>query len=141
MIRNLYTYIHTYIHIGKEKERKRESATNLSIYNIEQYSQFRRILEVNDDNVSSFLADVIQIILEQYDLKEHSLDKYLEESDIVKPNIDADPLKILKYLQTLPQEIQKEYEEKFMRNYTYIKALTQGEKELDNYPYLWRKYH
>jgi len=141
MIRNLYTYIHTYIHIGKEKERKRESATNLSIYNIEQYSQFRRILEVNDDNVSSFLADIIEIILEQYDLKEHGLDKYLEESDTVKPNIDADPLKILKYLQTLPREIQKEYEEKFMRNYTYIKALTQGEKELDNYPYLWRKYH
>jgi len=112
MIRNLYTYIHTYIHIGKEKERKRESATNLSIYNIEQYSQFRRILEVNDDNVSSFLADVIQIILEQYDLKEHSLDKYLDESDTIKPNIDADPLKILKYLQTLPREIQKEYEEK-----------------------------
>jgi len=141
MIRNLYTYIHTYIHIGKERKRKRESATNLSIYNTEQYSQFRRILEVNDDNVSSFLADIIEIILEQYDLKEHSLDKYLNELDIIKPNIDADPLKVLQYLQTLTPEIQKEYEEKFMRNYTYIKALTQGEKELDNYPYLWRKYH
>ena len=35
----------------------------------------------------------------------------------------------------------KELEEKVMRDYIYIKAITQGEIELDNFPYLWRKYH
>ncbi len=141
-IKNLYTYIHTYIHIEKErKKRKSKRHTNLSIYNEEDFKKFRQILELNDDNVSSFLGDVIEIILEQYDVKEHSLDKYLTESYILLPNIKSDPLKVLKYLQTLPIDELKEYEEKFMRNYTYVRALTQGEIELDNYPYLWRKYH
>jgi len=141
-IKNLYTYIHTYIHIEKErKKRKSKRHTNLSIYNEEDFKKFRQILDLNDDNVSSFLGDVIEIILEQYDVKEHSLDKYLTESYVLLPNIKSDPLKVLKYLQTLPIDELKEYEEKFMQNYTYVRALTQGEIELDNYPYLWRKYH
>lgn len=141
MIRNLYTYIHTYIHIGKEKKRKRESSTNLSIYNTKQYTQFRRILEINDDNVSSFLGDIIEIILEQYDLKAHSLDKYLDEIELLTPTIDTDPKKILKFLLSKDMKTVKKYESIFQQIYIYTKAITQGEIELDNYPHLWRKYH
>jgi hypothetical protein len=34
----------------------------------------------------------------------------------------------------------KELEEKLMRDYVYVRAITQGEIELENFPYLWRKY-
>jgi len=142
IIKNLYTYIHTYIRIRKEKkERKHEGNTTLSIYSKEDYKKFRQILVVNDDNVSSFLDDVIQIILEQYDLKAHSLDKYLDEIDLLLPTIDTDPEKILKFLLTKDIETVKKYEAVFQQIYTYTLAITQGEKDFSNYPYLWRKYN
>lgn len=73
-------------------------------------------------------------------MKEHSLDKFLEEIELAVPTIETDPEKVLRYLQSQPMEKVKELEEKMMRNYIYTKAITQGEIELDNFPYLWRKY-
>lgn len=141
IIKNLYTYIHTYIHTKKEKKRRKsEGNTTLSIYSKEDYKKFRQILDVNDDSVSSFLDDVIQIILEQYDLKAHSLDKYLDEIELLLPTIDTDPEKILKFLLTKDMETVKKYEAVFQQIYTYTLAITQGEKDFSNYPYLWRKY-
>ena len=145
MNNNLYTHIHTYTHTinkeRKEKKRKAQRNTTLVIYDDEDYKKFKHILELNNDNVSSFLADVIQIILEQYDVKEHSLDKYLEENESLKPLIDGEPEKVLKYFKSVSMDEAKKLEEKMMRNYVYIKAITNGEIELDNFPYLWRKYH
>jgi len=141
MIRNLYTYIHTYIHTKKEKKkRKSERNTTLSIYNKENFTKFQQILNANDDNVSTFLDDVIQIILEQYDLTEHSLDKYLDEIELVLPTINTPPEKVLEFLKRQPVEKVKQYEAFFQQIYVYTKAITQGETELSDYPYLWRKY-
>jgi len=141
IIKNLYTYIHTYIHTKQEKKkRKSEGNTTLSIYSKDDYKKFRQILDVNDDSVSSFLDDVMQIILEQYDLKAHSLDKYLDEIELLLPTIDTDPEKILKFLLTKDMATVKKYEATFQQMYTYTLAITQGEKDLSNYPYLWRKY-
>jgi len=123
------------------KNTKHEGNTTQIVYNKDKWKKFRHILEFQGINTSKFFWSIVETILEEHDQREFSLDKYLEESDIIKPSIDADPLKVLKYSQTLPVEKQKELEEKFMRNYTYIKALTQGEIELDNFPYLWRKYN
>jgi len=140
--RNILTYLLTYLRNKNNNNNKTiEGHTTQLIYNKEDWLKFKHILSFEGTNPNRLFWQLVEVILEQFDQKEHTLDKYLSESDVIKPSIDGDPLKILKYLQTLPLEIQKEYEEKFMRNYTYIKALTQGEKELDNYLYLWRKYH
>lgn len=142
IIKNLYTYIHTYIHTMKErKKRKSEANTTLTIYSKENYKKFRQILDINDDNVSSFLADVIEIVLEQYDLKAHSLDKFLDELELLVPTIETDPQKTLKFLLSKDMETVKKYEAVFQQLHIYCKAITQGEIDLDNYPYLWRKYH
>jgi len=138
--RNILTYLLTYLR-NKNNNNTIEGHTTQLIYNKEDWMKFKHILSFEGTNPNRLFWQLVEVVLEQFDQKEHTLDKYLSESDVIKPSIDGDPLKILKYLQTLPLEIQKEYEEKFMRNYTYIKALTQGEKQLDNYPYLWRKYH
>lgn len=143
MTKNILTYLLTYLRSNSNNIKKKihESHTTQIIYNKADWLKFKHILDFEGTNPNRVFWTVVNLVLEQYDQKEHSLDKYLEESDIVKPSIDADPIKVLKYLQTLSLEKQKEYEEKFMRNYTYIKALTQSEIELDNFPYLWRKYH
>ncbi len=141
IVKNLYTYIHTYIHTRREeKKRKSEANTTLTIYSKENYKKFRQILDINDDNVSSFLADVMEIVLEQYDLKAHSLDKFLNELELLTPTIDTDPQKILKFLLSKDMQTVKKYEGMFQQIYIYTKAITQGEIELDNYPELWRKY-
>ena len=142
MIRNLYTYIHTYIHTEKEKKKKKKSERNttLSIYNSTNFLKFKQILEMNDDNVSSFLDDTMMIILEQYDLKEHSLDKFLEDMEAVLPNINSSPENVLAYLQKQPIEKVKQYEAFFQMSYIYTLAITNGETEMKDYPYLWRKY-
>ncbi len=142
IIKNLYTYIHTYIHTRREEKKKRKSEANttLTIYSKENYKKFRQILDINDDNVSSFLDNVIEIILEQYDLKAHSLDKFLDELELLVPTIETDPEKILKFLRSKDMETVKKYEGVFQQLHIYCKAITQGEIELDNYPYLWRKY-
>lgn len=139
MSRNILTYLLTYLR--NKNNNTIEGHTTQLIYNKEDWMKFKHILSFEGTNPNRLFWQLVEVVLEQFDQKEHTLDKYLSESDVIKPSIDGDPLKILKYLQTLPLEIQKEYEEKFMHNYTYIKALTQGEKQLDNYPYLWRKYH
>jgi len=69
------------------------------------------------------------------------LDKYLDEIELLTPAIDTDPEKILKFLLTKDIETVKKYEAVFQQIYTYTLAITQGEKDLSNYPYLWRKYH
>jgi len=139
--RNILTYLLTYLRNNNNNNNTIEGHTTQLIYNKKDWLKFKHILSFEGTNPNRLFWQLVKIVLEQFDQKEYTLDKYLSESDVIKPSIDGDPLKILKYLQTLPIEIQKEYEEKFMRNYTYIKALTQGEKELDNYPYLWRKYN
>jgi len=138
--RNILTYLLTYLR-KKNKKITIEGHTTQLIYNKEDWLKFKHILSFEGTNPNRLFWELVEVVIAQFDQKEHTLDKYLSESDVIKPNIDAESLKVLKYLQTLPLEIQKEYEEKFMQNYTYIKALTQGEKELDNYPFLWRKYH
>jgi len=123
------------------KNTKHEGNTTQIVYNKDKWKKFRHILEFQGINTSRFFWSIVEIVLEEHDQREFSLDKFLTESDIIMPNIDAEPEKVLRYLQTLPMEKVKEFEEKFLRNYIYTKALTQGEIELENYPYLWRKYH
>lgn len=122
------------------KKTKIEGHTTQIIYNRNDWLKFKHILSFEGTNPNRIFWEVLNTILEQYDQKEHSLDKYLEDCDIIKPGIDADPKKILKFLQTLKMDDIKQYEARFQQMYIYTLALTQGEIELDNYPYLWRKY-
>lgn len=146
MNRNLLTYLLTYLRNNNNnntliKKTRIEGHTTQIIYGQEKWLKFKHILSFEGTNPNRLFWQVVEVTLDQYDQKEHSLDKYLEESDIIKPNIDADPKKILKFLQTLKMDEVKQYEAKFQQFYIYTKAITQGEIELDNYPYLWRKYN
>lgn len=123
------------------KKTRIEGHTTQIIYEREKWITFKNILSHTDTNPNRIFWQVVEIILEQYDQKEHSLDKYLEDADIMKPSIDADPKKILKFLQTLKMDEVKQYEVRLQQAYIYTKAITNGEIELENYPELWRKYH
>lgn len=143
MKKNILTYLLTYLrnNNNNNNKRKQEGHTTQIVYSKEDWLKFKHILAFEGTNTNRFLWTVVEVVLEQFDQKEHSLDKYLSEIELVTPNINTDPDKVLKYLKTLPMEKVKELEEKVMRDYIYIKAITQGEIELDNFPYLWRKYH
>jgi len=123
------------------KNKKYEGATTQLVYNKKDWKKFQHILSFEGTNTNRLFWGVVELVLEQYDQKEHSLDKYLSEIQLVTPTIDTDPLKVLKYLQSLSMDKLKELEEKIMRDYIYIKAITNGEIELEEFPYLWRKYH
>jgi len=123
------------------KNTKHEGNTTQIVYNKVKWKKFRHILEFQGTNTNRLFWSIVETILAEYEQRRFSLDKYLEEPELLLPNIDTEPEKILKYLQTLPMEKVKEFEEKFQRSYIYTKALTQGEIELENYPFLWRKYH
>jgi len=140
MNRNLITYLLTYLRNSSSSKRQIEGHTTQLIYNRDDWLKFKHILDFEGTNPNRLFWVVVELIIEQFDQKEHSLDKYLTESDIVKPSIDTDPVKILKYLQTLQMDDVKQYEAVFQQLHIYTKAITQGEIELENYPYLWRKY-
>jgi len=144
MKKNILTYLLTYLrnnNNNNNNKRKQEGHTTQIVYSKEDWLKFKHILAFEGTNTNRFLWTVVEVVLEQFDQKEHSLDKYLSELELVTPTIETDPDKVLKYLQSLSMEKVKELEEKVMRDYIYIKAITQGEIELDNFPYLWRKYH
>jgi hypothetical protein len=143
MKKNILTYLLTYLrnnNNNNNNKRIQEGHTTQIVYNKQDWKKFQHILSFEGTNTNRFLWAVVQVVLEQFDQKEHSLDKYLSELELVTPTIETDPEKVLKYLQSLSMEKVKELEEKVMRDYVYIKAITQGEIELDNFPYLWRKY-
>ncbi len=143
MKRNLLTYLLTYLRNNNNNNIKKnihQSHTTLIIYDKEKWLKFKHILDFETTNPNRLFWSVVNLVLEQFDQKEFSLDKYLEESDIIKPNIDTDPKKILKFLQTLKMDEVKKYEATFQQAYIYTKAITNGEIELENYPELWRKY-
>ncbi len=137
---NLITYLLTYLHNNNNNNKRPETHTTQIIYKREDWIKFKHILEFEGTNPNRIFWTVVEMVLEQYDMKEHSLDKFLDEIELAVPTIDTEPEKVLKYLckQSLPKV--KELEEKIMRDYIYTKAITQGEIELDNFPYLWRKY-
>jgi len=140
MNRNLITYLLTYLRNSNNNKRKIEGHTTQLVYNKEDWLKFKHILDFEGTNPNRLFWLVVELVIEQFDQKEHSLDKYLTESDVIKPAIDADPTKILKYLQSLSIDDVKQYEAVFQQCHIYCKAITQGEVELDNYIYLWRKY-
>lgn len=140
MTNNILTYLLTYLRNTTTTTTTIQGHTTQLIYNKDDWLKFKHILSFEGTNPNRLFWKVVEIVLEQFDQKEHSLDKYLIESDIIKPTIDADPQKILKFLQTLPPDEIKHYEGVFQQVYIYTKALSQGEIELENYPYLWRKY-
>ena len=142
MKKNILTYLLTYLRNNNNNNNKKtiQGHTTQIVYNKEQWLKFKHILSFEGTNTSRFLWSIVEIVLEEFDQKEHSLDKYLSEIETVTPNINTDPEKVLRYLQSLPMDKVKELEEKIMRDYIYTKAITQGEIELDNFPYLWRKY-
>jgi hypothetical protein len=141
MKKNILTYLLTYLrNNNNNNKRKQEGHTTQIVYSKQDWLKFQHILSFEGTNTNRFLWTVVEVVLEQYDQKEHSLDKYLSELELVTPTIETEPEKVLKYLQSLSMEKVKELEEKILRDYIYIKAITNGEIELDNFPYLWRKY-
>ncbi len=147
MNRNLLTYLITYLRNENKSNNNNiinkkniEGHTTQLIYKKDDWLKFKHILDFQGTNPNRIFWSVVEIVLQQFDQKEHSLDKFLEEIELTTPNIDTEPEKVLKYLQTLPMEKVKQLEEKLMRDYIYVRAITQGEIELENFPYLWRKY-
>ncbi len=141
-MRNILTYLLTYLRNNNNNNNKRrpETHTTQIIYKREDWLKFKHILEFQGTNPNRIFWAVVELVLEQYDMKEHSLDKYLEELELALPTIDTDPQKVLKFLQSKSMEDVKKYEAHFQQIYIYTKAITQGEIELEDYPYLWRKY-
>lgn len=123
------------------KNTKHEGNTTQIVYDKVKWKDFKHILDHHNISPSRLFWSILETVLAEHDKREFSLDKYLSEPELVTPNIDTEPEKVLRYLQTLSMEKIKQFEEKFLRNHIYTKALTQGEIELDSYPYLWRKYH
>ncbi len=145
MKKNILTYLLTYLRntttTNNLTKLKIEGHTTQLIYNKDDWLKFKHILSFQGTNPNRLFWAVCEIILEQYDQKEHSLDKFLSEIELLAPKIDTEPEKVLKYLRSLSMDKVKELEEKIQRDYVYIRAITNGEIELDNYPQLWRKYH
>jgi len=142
MKKNILTYLLTYLRNNNNNNNNKtiQGHTTQLVYDKKSWKKFQHILSFEGTNTNRFFWAVVEIVLEQFDQKEHSLDKYLSEIELVTPNINTEPEKVLRYLQSLPMDKVKELEEKIMRDYIYTKAITQGEIELDNFPYLWRKY-
>lgn len=143
VIKNLITYLLTYLRNNNNNNNnkvKPTGHTSLIIYNRDDWIKFKHILEFEGTNPNRLFLAVINIVLEQFDMKEHTLDKFLEEIELTTPTIETEPEKVLRYLQSLPMEKVKQLEENLMRDYIYVKAITQGEIDLENFPYLWRKY-
>jgi len=139
---NILTYLLTYLRNNNNNNNKRrpETHTTQIIYKREDWLKFKHILEFQGTNPNRIFWAVVELVLEQYDMKEHSLDKFLEELELALPTIDTEPHKVLKFLQSKSIEDVKKYEAHFQQIYIYTKAITQGEIELEDYPYLWRKY-
>ena len=146
MNKNILAYLLAYLrnnnnNNNNNKYNKYEGTTTQIVYNKKDWKKFQHILSFEGTNPNRLVWALVEIILEEFDQKEHSLDKFLSEIHLVTPKIDTDPQKVLTYLKSLSIEKVKELEEKILRDYIYIKAITDGEIELDNFPYLWRKYH
>lgn len=143
--KNILTYLLTYLRnnnkINPNYNRIQEGHTTQIIYKKEDWLKFKHILDFENTNPNRMFWALVEMVLEQYDMKEHSLDKFVEEFELMTPNIDTSPEIILKFLKSKSIETIKQYETKFQQVYIYTKAITQGEIELDNYPFLWRKYH
>jgi len=140
MNRNLLTHLLTYLRNNNNKT-KQEGHTSLIIYSKDEWMKFKHIMDFEGTNPNRLFWSVVQIILEQFDQKEHSLDKFLDDVEIATPTILTEPEKTLQYMKKQSLDDVKKLEEKFLRNLVYAKAITQGELELDNFPYLFRKYH
>jgi len=142
MNRNLVTYLLTYLRNNNNNNKtKQEGHTSLIIYSKDEWMKFKHIMDFEGTNPNRLFWSVVQIILEQFDQKEHSLDKFLDDVEIATPTILTEPEKTLQYMKKQSLDDVKKLEEKFLRNLVYAKAITQGELELDNFPYLFRKYH
>ncbi len=103
--------------------------------------KFKHILDYEATNPNRIFWSVVEIILEQFDQKEHSLDKFLEDVEIVTPTVKTEPEKTMQYMKQQSIEDVKKLEENFQRNLIYARAITQGEVELDDFVYLWKKYN
>lgn len=135
---NLLTYLLTYLR--NNNKIKQEGHTTLIIYDKNDWKKFRHILDFEGTNPNRLFWCVVGIVLEQFDQKEHSLDKFLSEIELLIPTIESDPEKTLEYMRTKSIDEVKKLEEIFSRNLIYAKAITQGEVDFRNYVYLWRKY-
>ena len=144
MNNNLVTYLLTYLrnnNNNNNNKRKQEGHTTQIIYNKEDWMKFKHILDYEATNPNRVFWSVVEIVLEQFDQKEHSLDKFLSDVEIVTPTILTEPESVMKYMKQQSIDDVKKLEETFTRNLIYAKAITQGEVELENFPYLFRKYH
>ena len=143
MNNNLVTYLLTYLrnNNNNNNKRKQEGHTTQIIYNKEDWMKFKHILDYEATNPNRVFWSVVEIVLEQFDQKEHSLDKFLGEVELAMPTIETESEKVMQYMKKQSIEDVKKLEEIFTRNLIYAKAITQGEVELENFPYLFRKYH
>lgn len=144
MNRNLLAYLLTYLrnnNNNNNNKRKQEGHTSLIIYSKEKWMRFKHIMDYEDTNPNRLFWSVIDIVLEQFDQKEHSLDKFLDDVEILTPTVKTEPEKTMQYMKQQSIEDVKKLEENFQRNLIYARAITQGEVELDNFVYLWNKYN
>jgi len=140
MNRNILAYLLTYLR-NNNNNKNQEGHTSLIIYSKEKWMKFKHIMDYEHTNPNRMFWAVIDIVLEQFDQKEHSLDKFLEEVEIVTPSVKTEPEKTMQYMKQQSIEDVKKLEENFQRNLIYARAITQGEVELDNFVYLWKKYN
>ena len=127
MNRNLLTHLLTYLRNNNNNNKtKQEGHTSLIIYSKDEWMKFKHIMDFEGTNSNRLFWSVVQIILEQFDQKEHSLDKFLDDVEIATPTILTEPEKTLQYMKKQSLDDVKKLEEKFLRNLVYAKAITQG---------------
>ena len=73
------TQLLTYLlnRVNQNKNKKTEGHTSLLVYNKEEWLKFKHILSFESTNPNRVFWKVVNTVLEQFDLKDHSLDKLL----------------------------------------------------------------
>ena len=99
----LVTYLLT--HLRSSSSIRQEGHTTQIIYNRKDWIEFQYILKSMGTNTNRFLWGIVELVLEEYDKKEHSLDKFIPEPenkktfDIEKQSLD-DAIEWLKTIQS-----------------------------------------
>ncbi len=143
-IKNIVTYLLTYLRNNESNKVYSNTAkhTTLIKYDDNEWKKFKTFCMNENTNPNRFIWAMITAVNRKFDPTENTLDSFFDTNDIV-PKIDDEPKQVLSFLKTKNQIELRVYEEKLMRDYTLVRALTQGatKEELENFPELWRKYH
>jgi len=124
------------------REKKPEGQINFTKFDDELHRWILTFVRNKGYSLGMFYYGLCKWIKSQEEIKQH-LQKVNVVDVAIKilvPNITADKEKIMSWGKSLSMAEKKLMEKRFMWDYKIFRALTQGEKDLDNWSYIGRTY-